>query len=161
MIKKDNKEISSDNIIESKNIAGDNKSDKPDNRESNSKDWIVLTEKQIEDSIRYLLPYYVNRSRNSFTLGLSGLSYKELIAENSAIRIIEGICDRTKDSEKDSRVDTLHRTYLNGSENGSDAITGKTKLKEVICHVSNLDENSADDVIRHLIDIWFVNYKTK
>lgn len=165
--KDDDKNISLDNIIhpesaaifESKTMAADDKTMKHDDRESNSDEWISLNEKQIEESIQYLLPYYVEGSRNSFALGFAGLSYKESLAKNSAVRIIEGICNRTDDLEKNSRIDTLHRTYINASENGSEKITGKTKLKEVICHVSNLDENSADDVVRRLIDIWFENQK--
>jgi hypothetical protein len=167
--KDDDKNISFDNIIhpasntisKPKTIAADDKSIKHDDRESNSDEWILLTEKQIEESIQYLLPYYVERSRNSFALGFAGLSYKQLIAENSAVIIIEGICNRTKDPERYSRVDTLHRTYLNGSENGSDALTGKTKLKEVICHISNCDEQSAEVIVQHLVDIWSVSNKVR
>jgi hypothetical protein len=60
----------------------------------------------------------------------------------------------TNDSEIDSRLDTIHRTYVNGSENGSDTITGKTKLKQVIMHLSNCDDIAAENVIQHLLKIW-------
>ena len=121
----------------------------------------ILTQKQIEKSIQYLLPYYVKGSRNSFTLGFAGLAYKELLAEDSGSKILEGICHRTKDLEKESRMDTLHRTYSNGSESGSDRITGKTKLKEVIGQVSNCDEKSAEDIVQDLINIWSINQEAK
>ncbi|HKG87608.1 MAG TPA: hypothetical protein VKA95_04725 [Nitrososphaeraceae archaeon] len=116
---------------------------------------IVLTDEQIQISTRYLLPYYHEGSRDKFAFGFSGLTYKKNIAEESAAKILESICSKRDDPEKDVRIDTLHRTFVNGRENGSDAITGKTKLKEVICHVSNCgDDKAAEDVIQGLLEIW-------
>jgi hypothetical protein len=115
---------------------------------------IVLNDKQIEMSTQYLIPYYYEGTRHKFVFGFAGLSYKEDIDEASAAKILENICKRTDDSEIDARLDTLHRTYVNGSENGSDAITGKTRLKEVIIHVSNCDDKDAEIVIQGLLKLW-------
>ena len=54
----------------------------------------------------------------SLHLGLAVLLYREGIAEESASKILENICIRTNDAEKNSRLETLHRTYVNGLENG-------------------------------------------
>jgi hypothetical protein len=115
---------------------------------------IVLTDEQIQLSTQYLLPYYHEGTRDKFTFGFSGLSYKEGIAEQSALNILENICKGTNDSEVNLRFDTLHRTYVNGTENGLDAITGKTKLKEVITHISSCDDIAAENVIQSLLEIW-------
>jgi hypothetical protein len=115
---------------------------------------ILLTDEQIEDSTQYLIFYYQKGTRHNFAFGFGGLTYKEDIDEPSAAKILENICKRTNDPEVHARLDTLHRTYFNGIENGSDAITGKTKLKEVIMHVSNCDDKAAEDIIQGLLKIW-------
>ena len=115
---------------------------------------IVLTDEQIQMSNQHLLPYYHEHARHKFTFGFSGLTYKQNIAEESAAKIIESICGKTDDPDATERLDTLHRTYVNGAQNGSDAITGKTKLKEVIMHVSNCDDKAAENIIQGLLKIW-------
>jgi len=60
-----------------------------------------------------------------------------------------------------SRLETLHRTYVNGPENGFDGITGKTKLKEVIAFVSNCDDRTSENVIQNLLKIWHGNNEKK
>ncbi|MCC2647386.1 MAG: hypothetical protein K0R16_189, partial [Nitrososphaeraceae archaeon] len=115
---------------------------------------IVLTDEQIQMSNQHLLPYYHEHARHKFTFGFSGLTYKQNIAEEYAAKIIESICGKTDDPDVTERLDTLHRTYVNGAQNGSDAITGKTKLKEVIIHVSNCNERTAEDIIQNLLKIW-------
>jgi hypothetical protein len=115
---------------------------------------IVLTDEQIQMSNQHLLPYYHEHARHKFTFGFSGLTYKQNIAEESAAKIIESICGKTDDPDVTERLDTLHRTYVNGAQNGSDAITGKTKLKEVIMHVSNCDDKAAENIIQTLLKIW-------
>jgi len=118
---------------------------------------IILTDKQIERSTKYLIPYYHEGTRDKFAFGFSGFTYKECIAEESAVKIIESICSKTDDPYVTERLDTLHRTYVNGTENGSDAITGKTGLKEVISHISNCDDKSAGIIIQGLLKLWHDN----
>jgi hypothetical protein len=89
-----------------------------------------------------------------FVFGLSGLCFKEHIEEASAAAIVTRICKRTRDLEVDARLDTLHRTYINGVKDGSDTIIGKTKLKEIIILVSGCDDKSAECVIHRLLCIW-------
>ncbi|MGA8083522.1 MAG: hypothetical protein WB988_16845 [Candidatus Nitrosopolaris sp.] len=60
----------------------------------------------------------MNRATYQFAFGFSGFAYREGIAEESASKILENICIRTNDAEKNSRLETLHRTYVNGLENG-------------------------------------------
>jgi hypothetical protein len=66
-------------------------------------------------------------------------------------------CIRTNDTEKNSRLETLRRPYVNGPENGFDGITGKTKLKEVIAFVSNCDDRTSENAIENSLKIWHGN----
>ncbi len=118
---------------------------------------IVLSAEQIEDSVKHFIPYYCEGTRDKFAFGFSGLAYKEGIAEESASKILENICITTNDIEKNSRLETLHRTYINGLENGFDGITGKTKLKEVIDFVCNCDDRTCENVIENSLKIWYGN----
>jgi Bifunctional DNA primase/polymerase, N-terminal len=121
----------------------------------------VLSDKQIERSVQYLIPYYQEKTRDKFAFGFSGLAYKEDIEELSAANILQSICTIKKDAETDSRLDTLHRTYIKGCETGSENITGRTKLKEVIIYVAGCDEEAAENIIQDLINIWSENAETK
>jgi hypothetical protein len=114
----------------------------------------ILTTNQIEESVQVLLRYYKRKTRHSFALGLSGFCYKEHIDKESANTILTSLCKETNDQEVDSRLETLRRTYVNGRKNGSDNITGKSKLREIIMLVSNCDEESAEQVIQQLLVIW-------
>ena len=49
-------------------------------------------------------------------------------------------------------------TYRNGFENGTNTITGKTKLKKVIAHISNCDNKTSEIVVQDLIKVWSRNY---
>ncbi|MGC1930191.1 MAG: hypothetical protein WA667_14555, partial [Candidatus Nitrosopolaris sp.] len=118
---------------------------------------IVLSSEQIEESVQHFLPYYSEGTRDKFAFGFSGFAYKEGIAEESASKILEDICIRTNDTEKISRLETLHRTYVNGLENGFDSITGRTKLKEVIAFVSGCDDSTSENVIENSLKIWHGN----
>ena len=69
-----------------------------------------LSEKTIQTSIDYLLPYYVEHDRHNIVLAFSGTAFHSRISEESAILIIEGICDKSNDSEKKNRVTTLQST---------------------------------------------------
>jgi hypothetical protein len=114
----------------------------------------VLTKEQIDRSFQYLVPYYQEKTRDKFAFGFSGLTYKEGIDEESAAKILQSICTIKKDAETNSRVETLHRTYVKGNETGSESITGKAKLKEVVSHVAECEEEAAEKIIQGLINIW-------
>jgi hypothetical protein len=164
ILKDDNNKCASKSSIISKEseevqavATSNNKLDRYITNPSGITKQIILADKQIETSSEHLIPYYHDETRHKFAFGFSGLSYKEDINEASAAKILENICKRTNDSEIDAIFDTLHRTYINGSENGSDAITGKTKLKEVIMHVSNCDDKSSEDILQGLLKIWHLD----
>jgi hypothetical protein len=118
---------------------------------------IILSAQQIENSAQHFLPYYHEGTRDKFAFGFSGFAYKEDIAEESASKILENICLRTNDSEKDARLETLHSTYINGAQNGFDGITGKSKLKEVIAFVSGCDDKVSENIIEKSLKIWHGN----
>ena len=86
-----------------------------------------MSEEAIETSIAYLTPYYIKDHRNDFTLPFSGATWYSKVSEESAAKILEGICTATNDEETDS-AQTLHATYqkaLNG-----EAITGGPSLAD-------------------------------
>ncbi|MFY9799368.1 MAG: hypothetical protein WAK17_14745 [Candidatus Nitrosopolaris sp.] len=54
----------------------------------------------------------MNRATYQFAFGFSGFAYREGIAEESASKILENICIRTNDAEKNSRLETLLRKWI-------------------------------------------------
>ena len=114
---------------------------KLDMRSENIAKKTVLSTDQIEASVQHFLPFYSEGTRDKFAFSFSGFAFKEDIAEESASKILENICVKTNDVEKNARLETLHRTYVNGLENGYDGITDKTKLKEVIVAFTEIGNN--------------------
>lgn len=92
---------------------------------------IILKKDQIIDSVSQLVSCYQEHHRNDIVFEFGGLSFKQCIAEATAI--IKELCIQTNDSELDNRLDTIHRTYVNGA-NGYD-ISGTSGLKKVIASV--------------------------
>jgi hypothetical protein len=106
---------------------------------------VNLNDDQIKDTFSLLNDYYQRGHRDAFTFGFSGLAFKRCIPEESVTCIIKELCTKTNDSEKDSRLDVIHRTYVNGAH-GSD-ISGSSGLRKVI-------GVQADKILKSLIDIW-------
>jgi hypothetical protein len=71
------------------------------------------------------------------------------IAEQSGVSIVKELCINTNDSETESRLDVVHRTYVNGV-NGSD-ISGRSELRKII---STLQDEEQADKTQSIIDIW-------
>ncbi len=111
-----------------------------------------LSNQTVQKSIEYLLPYYINGSRNDFVLSFSGAAFHSKISEESASSIIEGICKKTCDNEKQNRLITLHSTYKKGIENK--AITGASSLIEVIGHTKGQDQTVGKGIIDTLKKLW-------
>jgi hypothetical protein len=111
---------------------------------------VNLNDDQIKDTFSLLNDYYQRGHRDAFTFGFSGLAFKRCIPEESVTCIIKELCTKTNDSEKDSRLDVIHRTYVNGAH-GSD-ISGSSGLRKVIGALQ--DEVQADKILKSLIDIW-------
>ena len=62
-----------------------------------------LSTEVIEFSVSYVLPYYKEHTRHSFSLAFSGMTWYSRISEESSTKILSGICARTADDEtKDS-----------------------------------------------------------
>lgn len=113
---------------------------------------IILKNDQIMESVSQLVSCYQEHHRNDIVFEFGGLSFKQHIAEVSAIAIIKELCKQTNDSEIDNRLDTIHRTYVNGA-NGYN-ISGSSGLKKVIVGVQDYDGEKAEQIILSLIDIW-------
>ena len=115
---------------------------------------IILGQDQIIDSVNKLIDCYRERHRDPFTFEFSGLAFKQGIAEESATAIIEQLSIKTNDPEKNSRLNVVHQTYVNGV-NGSD-LSGSSGLKKVIASIQGYnEEQQANQIIKSLINIWY------
>jgi hypothetical protein len=111
---------------------------------------VILNGDQIKDIVSLLIPCYQQGHRDAFTFGFSGFALKRYIAEESTTCIGNELCIKTNDSEKESRLDVIRRTYVNGA-NGSD-ISGSSGLRKVLVAIQG--EEHADKILKSLIDIW-------
>jgi hypothetical protein len=112
-----------------------------------------LSEEAIETSIAYLTPYYIKSHRNDFTLPFSGAAWYSKVSEESAAKILEGICTRTNDEETDSRLQTLHTTYQKAL-NGEEAIIGGPSLADLVSKIKRTDLKKAHKIVDALKLIW-------
>ena len=111
---------------------------------------IILKDDQIKDTVSLLTDCYQQGHRNTLIFEFSGFGFKRYIAEESAVQIVKELCIKTNDLETESRLDVVHRTYVNGV-NGSD-ISGSSGLRKIITTVQ--DEEQADKIVKSLIGIW-------
>src|SRR5215469_16791178 len=112
----------------------------------------ILNDEQIKDTVLLLINCYQEGHRDPFTFEFSGFAFKQYIAEESVARIIKEICLKTNDSETKSRLEVIHRTYVNGG-NGSE-ISGSSGLKKVIAAKHDGDVEQANKIVKSVIDIW-------
>ena len=99
-------------------------------------------------------PYYEKGDRNNFALPFAGTAFHSSLSEETAISIMEGVCDKTKDiDEKKSRINTFKATYKKGI-NGIE-ITGGPTLSELIVKLKNCDYSFARNIISNLKELWY------
>jgi replicative DNA helicase Mcm len=111
-----------------------------------------LSPEIIQVTVDYLSPYAIKNHRNDLALGFGGTAFHSRISEESAARILEGICDRAGDEEKRNRLQTLHSTYEKGVE-GERVIGGPT-LAELIMQVKNYNILTAKKIVDTLKGFW-------
>jgi len=111
-----------------------------------------LSEETIQTSINYLLPYYIEHDRHNIALAFSGTAFHSRISEESAIQIIEGICDKSNDTEKKNRVTTLQSTYRNGLFGRP--ITGAPSLADLISNLRGYNKQFSNNIINNLKALW-------
>src|SRR5215469_7667488 len=116
---------------------------------------VILNDDQINDTLFLLINCYGEGHRDSFTFEFSGFAFKRYIAEESVACIIKEICLKTNDSETKSRLEVIHRTYINGG-NGSE-ISGSSGLKKIIATMHDGDVEQANKIVNSVIDIWQKN----
>lgn len=104
---------------------------------NNNKHHNNLSDETIQTSVEYLKPYYKKDLRNSFALPFSGATWYVDVSEESALKILSGICDATNDDEKRSRLEVVSRTYERGY-NGQ-PIQGGPTLVQIISQAPNCD----------------------
>ncbi len=95
-----------------------------------------LSDTQIKQIIDLLTPYWESGHRDSLTWPLIGFLIKHDIDEESTRKIIEGICDKAGDEEKNSRVYEVERHYsliYNGIKR-KEELSGKKTLIENLCN---------------------------
>ena len=112
-----------------------------------------LSEEAIETSIAYLTPYYIKNHRNDFTLPFSGAAWYSKVSEESAAKILEGICTATNDEETDSRLQTLHATYQKALD-GEESVTGGPSLADLVSKIKGVDLRRAHKIVDVLKSIW-------
>jgi DNA replicative helicase MCM subunit Mcm2 (Cdc46/Mcm family) len=117
-----------------------------------------MSDEAIETSIAYLTPYYIKSHRNDFTLPFSGAAWYSKISEESAAKILEGVCNATNDEETDSRLQTLHATYQKAL-NGEEAITGGPSLADLVSKIKQTDLKKAHKIVDALKSIWYNDIK--
>jgi hypothetical protein len=106
----------------------------------------------IQISVDYLSPYSIKNHRNDLALGFGGTAFHSRISEESATRILEGICDRAGDEEKSNRLQTLHSTYKKGLE--GEPVSGGPALAELVKQVKNYDILTSKMMVDTLKGFW-------
>jgi DNA replicative helicase MCM subunit Mcm2 (Cdc46/Mcm family)/DNA polymerase elongation subunit (family B) len=113
----------------------------------------TLSNETIKTTLDYLTPYYEEGHRNNFALPFAGTAFHSRLSEDTAISIMEGICDRTNDiDEKKSRINTIKTTYKKGI-NGIE-ITGGPTLAELIVKLKNYNHTFARNIVSNLKELW-------
>ncbi len=111
-----------------------------------------LSPEMIQISVDYLSPYSIKNHRNDLALGFGGTAFHSRISEESATRILEGICDRAGDEEKSNRLQTLHSTYKKGLE--GEPVSGGPTLAELVMQVKNYDILTPKMMVDTLKGFW-------
>lgn len=70
-----------------------------------------LSPKESADWLATIAPRYRPGQRNEVILGLSGVLFKEDYSLDCALRFVRLLCEKTKDEEKEARLDVVRRTY--------------------------------------------------
>jgi replicative DNA helicase Mcm len=112
-----------------------------------------LSDEMIETSIAYLIPYYIEHHHNDFTLLFSGTAFHSKIAEESAAKILTGICKRTDNNKINKRLQALNLTYKKGLK--GEEIVGAPKLAELVCKIKGIDIERANNVVSTLKLLWY------
>lgn len=111
-----------------------------------------LSSEIIQRSITILSPHYKEGGRNDFALSFSGTAFHCRVSEQSAVAILEGICNIKNDTEKQSRLYTIRSTYKNGIEGKH--IAGGPTLAELIERVSEHNGTVANFIVNNLKKAW-------
>ncbi len=112
-----------------------------------------LSPDTIQLSVFLLKQHYKEGNRHNFALLFSGTAFHCRVSEMSAVSIMEGICDMTRDmQEKQDRIYTLCSTYKNGVE--GKPVTGGPSLAELITKVSGCEETVSNGLVKELKKRW-------
>jgi len=97
-------------------------------------DFLALSSEEEEQAAQFLARYWVKGRRNQLEMAFLGFCIKRGIAYESARRIIERVCDLTRDEERAARLALVDYHYKNRMSLGS-ALAGVSLIREVIKEV--------------------------
>jgi DNA polymerase, archaea type len=117
------------------------------NKNASSRFQILSSEKE-ERIVSLLLPSYEPGFRNAICFTLSGALFVCGVSQPSANKIVASLCDHTKDSEKESRLNVVQNTYNNGI--AGRAIAGTGALVEILAHMIG-DGNAAYEIVSKIV----------
>ncbi|MBS7647379.1 hypothetical protein KEJ24_06050 [Candidatus Bathyarchaeota archaeon] len=95
---------------------------------------VSLPNEEEERAAQFLARYWVKGRRNQLEMAFLGFCIKRGIAYESARRIIERVCDLTRDEERAARLALVDYHYKNRVSLGS-ALAGVSLIREVIREV--------------------------
>ena len=104
-------------------------------------DYDEYNKELVELVVQRIKPYYKEGSRNYIIFALSGYLLKEKILYKEAKHIVEDLCQKTNDEEKENRLQVLAVTYSKDPEKHN--IIGFEELKNYIPE-STLDQLSKE-----------------
>ncbi|MGQ9744298.1 MAG: TOTE conflict system archaeo-eukaryotic primase domain-containing protein [Candidatus Bathycorpusculaceae bacterium] len=90
-----------------------------------------LKDREEEQAVRFLVKYWRKGKRNQLEMAFLGYCIKKGVAYESARRIIERVCDLTKDEEKPARLQLVGYHYRNRRSLGN-KLTGVSVLREIV-----------------------------
>jgi hypothetical protein len=88
-----------------------------------------LSDGEEEKAVRFLCKYWREGARNQLEMCFLGLCIKKGVSFESAKRIISQVADRTKDAEKQARLDLVAYHYRS---RGNVSLKGSSGIREII-----------------------------
>ncbi|MBT0160174.1 hypothetical protein G4O51_09340 [Candidatus Bathyarchaeota archaeon A05DMB-2] len=93
------------------------------------KNFKTLSDSEEEKAVRFLCKYWREGARNQLEMYFLGLCIKKGVSFESAKRVISEVANRTKDSEKQARLDLVAYHYRNRA---NVSLKGSSGIREII-----------------------------
>lgn len=112
---------------------------------------ITLTDDEIDEIAAVISAPnsgYTSGLRHQMSLAIAGFLCKNGVDYDSAKKVYEKVCQRTRDEEKRSRLLDLKETYQRAQKNDKRRIIGYFLLKELSSHLADQLTKIMSDIIR-------------